>query len=167
MDKLELIDLIYSVFNDVPHPGNSFIASSGHDEPQEVQLFLKDTRWQEVSTEFLFSKFCYGGNAVLNFMTKRAFRYYFPAFMLIAVKDYYNDKAPSDTAIFHVLLVGNAKEDLEGSMFSEFSENELEVVAKFMKYMLDTFPDEFDISCDLVPTYELPDAIKGFWSEYL
>ena len=167
MKKNELIDLIYSVFDKVPFPGNGMIASSGYDEPQEVQLSFKDTKWQDVSTEFLFSKFCYGGNAVLCFMTKRAFRYYYPAFMLIAVKDYYNDKAPSDEAIFATLLVGNTKEDLKASQFSEFSDDELRVVALFMKYMLDTYPEEYDIGCDLVPTYELPDAIKGFWSEYL
>ncbi len=166
MTKNELIDQIYSVFEKVPFPRNGMIVASEREESQEVQLFLKDTRWQDVSTEFLFSKFCYGG-AVLGFMTKRAFRYYFPAFMLIAVKDYYNDKAPADTAIYHTRLKWSTKEDLKTSQFAEFSDEELHVVAEFMKYMLDAYPDEFDIGCDLVPTYELPEAIKGGWSKYL
>ncbi len=94
--------LVRTAFANVPYPGDDNIAYAEADynwEPARMAAFFKGKRWQELDWPTLQT---YGGDAsaCLSFMTTEAFRYYLPAYMLIAIDNYY--EAPADVPLFHL-----------------------------------------------------------------
>ncbi|MGH7208827.1 MAG: DUF6714 family protein [Nitrospiraceae bacterium] len=82
---LKLKEQVRSAFADVPYPGDKNIVQGSSLEAKEIESFFKGKRWEEITLESLKTNPPMDSSAGLSFMTKEAFQYYLPAYLMIAI----------------------------------------------------------------------------------
>jgi hypothetical protein len=98
MDAPAVKKQIEAAWANVPYPGDENLRDGSSLEGQEVADFLRGKRWKDVTLTSLQSEYVGDGSACLGFLSPAAFRYYLPAYMLIAVDHYYNADVIADSA---------------------------------------------------------------------
>lgn len=88
-----ILTSITQAFSDISYPGDQRLASipPPYCVPSEdayVVSYFKGKRWTEVSFTDLRKNYAGPPDACLSFMSPHAFRYYLPAFMVIAITDH-------------------------------------------------------------------------------
>src|SRR3990167_11315876 len=93
MDKI--IKIIEEAFHDRPYPGDAHLAGgAAHNhancpcEYSYVANYFKGKRWRDITFAGLQKDYPGPPDACLNFMSHEASRFYLPAYMIIAVKEY-------------------------------------------------------------------------------
>jgi len=102
----QLIQEIDTAFNDVSreggvtlHQANAISDFKTIPEQDLAGEFDCETRWQDVPDEALAS-----GDAALSFLDAKGFRYYLPAFMICALRNWENQGGKvADSCEFHLL----------------------------------------------------------------
>ena len=98
----ELVAAIRDAFPHSPVPTRNDIwpkSRGRHLEADQVADFFAGKKWTEISLLSLQNEYIGDGSACLCFMNPKAFRYYFPAYMLIAIQDYDNADVIADSAV--------------------------------------------------------------------
>ncbi|MGJ8734609.1 MAG: DUF6714 family protein [Cellulophaga sp.] len=86
MQKQDLILLIENAFNNELYPGDYNLVydnTKKHFECIEVRELFRNKEWKNLTNNFMFEEY----NA-LFFFTKKAFKYFLPAFMIFSIKEY-------------------------------------------------------------------------------
>ena len=101
MTPSEIRALIEEAWASSEYPGDSKIAydKAGYNlECKQVADFFRGKKWNNVTLSALRA---YRGDAsaCLHFMSATAFRYYLPAYMLIAIDDYSDADVVADSAV--------------------------------------------------------------------
>jgi hypothetical protein len=98
----EVVRLIEQAWEGEPYPGDDRLAGKASYCPSEytyVAGFFRGKHWKDVTLEGLRSGYEGPPDACLAFMSAEAFRFYLPAFMLIAVRDYDRADMAGEAAI--------------------------------------------------------------------
>lgn len=139
MEKEELIIIIKSAFSNEEYPGDMNIVydnSGKHLECTEIREIFKGKTWQSLPGNFIFEQ-----RFSLPFFSKEGFKYYLPAFMIYAIKDFYGSDTLPDSIISNltlpieidVVIMANAikKYKIDAQMsdldFNEILQNQLRV----------------------------------------
>lgn len=102
MTKEELIDEIKIVFGSEKYPGDSHIVyddTGFHLECVEVRRAFKDKSWQSLHENFIYEE-----RESLFFFSKQGFKYFLPAFMIVAVGNPLKTDTLPDTIIHKLIL---------------------------------------------------------------
>jgi len=169
--KKEIVQLIEEAFADTAYPKSSDLVNSKMSEPQEVQSFFEGKKWQEISWQSLHKGMEYGGDIALIFMNNEAFHYFFPAFMLITIKNYEECDRVSDSTILKTTCSNNVQrnEQYINQRFEFFTLEQKKAIAHFLKYMVDVYGEDFS-------TYEWPgdysngspqESLNVYWKKFL
>ena len=132
MSPRDVRTLILEAWSDAPYPGDDAIAydqSGRHLECALVAGFFRGKRWKDVTLAALRS---YRGDAsaCLAFMSPQAFRYYLPAYMLIAIDDYAEADVIADSAL-NMLTPGELQE-YWNERAKGFSQRQREAILSFL-----------------------------------
>ncbi len=135
MSPRDVRTLISEAWSDAPYPGDDAIAydqSGQHLERAQVAEFFRGKRWKDVTLAALRS---YRGDAsaCLAFMSPEAFRYYLPAYMLIALDDYAEADAIADSAL-NMLTPGELRE-YWNERAKGFSQRQRGAILSFLNYL--------------------------------
>jgi len=79
-----IVSAIRYAFWDVEYPGDDYIAGAGGLEEKEIVDALRGKDWRDINARFL-NNYCIQAICFLEF---QAYRYFLPAFLTAAVKDY-------------------------------------------------------------------------------
>ena len=82
---LKIKEQVKSAFAEVPYPGDKNIVQGSSLEAKEIEKFFKGKRWEDITLESLKSNPPMDPSAGLSFMTKEAFQYYLPAYLMITL----------------------------------------------------------------------------------
>jgi hypothetical protein len=82
---LKIKEQVKSAFAEVPYPGDSNIVQGSSLEAKEIESFLKGKHWEDITLESLRHNPPMDPSACLSFMTREAFHYYLPAFLIITI----------------------------------------------------------------------------------
>ena len=135
MSPRDVRTFILEGWSHAPYPGDDAIAydqSGGHLECAQVAEFFRGKRWKDVTLAALRS---YRGDAsaCLAFMSPEAFRYYLPAYMLIALDDYAEADVIADSAL-NMLTPGELRESWN-ERAKGFSQRQREAILSFLNYL--------------------------------
>ena len=151
MEKEEIIVKIKKAFEKEQYPGDKFIVydNTGYDlECVDISMAFKGKQWNNLHDNFLFEE-----RDSIYFFSKEGFKYYLPAYMIVAVKEFDKmDTLPDivihkltlPTEIDTVLMANGIKQyriDKQFSSidFNKFLQNSLKVKNKeihnFILYM--------------------------------
>jgi hypothetical protein len=138
MTASDLRALITSAWADVGYPGDAAIAydnTGRHLECNQVRDFFCRKRWEEISHPVLRT---YAGDesACLSFMSPVAFRYYLPAYMLVAI-DHYDDADVTANSAVNALIPQTSKGLAEfwTDRTSGFSDHQKGAIVAFLSFM--------------------------------
>lgn len=89
-DAAHFRESIVRAFAERPYPGDENIANSDpryrNYEGHAITAFHRGKRWQEITLRHLFDDYAGDASACLAFMTPEGWRYYLPAYLLIALE---------------------------------------------------------------------------------
>lgn len=126
---------IVEAWSDARYPGDDAIAydqTGRHLECTQVADFFRGKRWPQVTLAALRG---YRGDAsaCLAFMLPEAFRYYLPAYMLIALDDCAEADVIADSAL-DMLTPGEQREYWNERAMG-FSKKQREAILSFLEYL--------------------------------
>ncbi len=91
LNKQELLQLIERAWKEQPYPGDDRLiprpeqpAGSSRDEHDYVAAYFKGKHWKQITRKGLLEVYEGPAYACLSFMSAEAYRFYVPAFMMIA-----------------------------------------------------------------------------------
>lgn len=133
-----VVQLIRDTWADARYPGDDKIAddtSGYHLECNQVAAFFRGKDWHEITLREL-ARYDGDGSACLSFMSPSAFRYYLPAYMLIALEDYSDADVAAYSAI-HCLnpQLNTSLADFKAKRFELFSADERQAIVAFLSFM--------------------------------
>ena len=137
MTVSELRSLIQDAWSDAKHPGDIDTSADPGSEAMQVVSFFRGKAWKDITLEALRT---YPGDAskCLNYMSAVAFRYYIPAFMLMAL-DKYEDQGSSAEAwviaASAVYSLGTLSADLFKSRVAAFSVFQRKTIVEFLRFI--------------------------------
>ena len=147
MNSDQLTSKIEEAFSELPKPEKEDIAydkSGNHLECNQVAEFFEGKSWKEINTALLWDEYIGDGSACLSFMNPKAFKYYLPAYMTIAINEYDQADVVADSAIF--ALLPNKEGDLEGwwsERIRTLDSKQTSCVILFIDYMLKNHKDDY------------------------
>lgn len=149
INKNEIVQLIKEAFNNIPYPGDdNIVYENQYDENYEgnqMAKFFRGKRWQQITLKSLQNEYRCDGSSCLCFMSPQSFKYYLPAYMIIAVEKYEEADAIGDSAIY--ALSPPQDNDLIESWtqnISGFSEKQREAIVEFLQFMHENYKIDDD-----------------------
>jgi hypothetical protein len=138
--------LIANAWADVEYPGDAAIASDNtgyHLECNQVRDFFRQKRWNDISHSMLRT---YVGDesACLSFMSPVAFRYYLPAYMLVAIDNYDYAGVTANSAV--TALIPQTSKELATfwtQRTSGFSEHQSDAIVAFLLFMEENHGNDY------------------------
>lgn len=82
---LKIKEQVKLAFAEVSYPGDKNLVHGSSLEAKEIENFLKGKHWEDVTLESLRSNPPMDPSACLSFMTREAFQYYLPAYLVITL----------------------------------------------------------------------------------
>lgn len=153
--KEELASIIEEAFADIQYPGDENLVLAHDPNDQEyldAHEFFYKKHWRELAHGGQKLPIGWGG---LPFLTPQAWRFYLPAYMLVAL---------TETSIFHEvkdMTLANLNPPLAASLQSYFQERvvglsptQIQAVANFIVYICQKLPSVYAEDCQ---------AAQGFW----
>ena len=145
MHALALVQMIERAFSERPPPLRSEILSNppgAHLEADQVADFFSGKPWVSIGLAVLQHDYRGDSSACLSFMNSIGFRYYLPAFMLIAVRAYSVADTCRDSAINELIpLAGYESWWME--RVGGFTEQEKEAITQFLNFMQEFHGDDY------------------------
>jgi hypothetical protein len=102
MEKKDLIEQIEEAFKNEKYPGdlNIVFDNTGYDlECVEIRDAFVGKSWNKLHDNFLFEQ-----RGSSDFFSKKGFKYYLPAYMIVAIKKFHDMDTLTDTIISHLIL---------------------------------------------------------------
>lgn len=131
MDKAELQKRIVSAFADVPYPGDDRLGDpDGRDDGEDVTEGFRGKDWRSLKPDELWPD-------ALFWMTPEAYHYYFPAYLLAAMKGNAGDIF--DSVLVHLtppLDTDNAADNFH-ERHNSFTAAQKQVVRDFLDLVLE------------------------------
>lgn len=144
INKNNLLQLVKDAFSETPYLAIKNIAyKNQYDENYEgnqMANFFRGKTWQQITLKSLQDEYNGDGSACLCFMSSEAFRYYLPAYMIIAINEYLEADVIRDSAIY--ALSPPADNDLIESWnekISNFSDKQKEAIIKFLQFIHENY----------------------------
>ncbi len=141
MQTGELIKRIESAFREEKYPGDDGLTHGSSMEAVEVGDFLRARRWQDLRLGELARN-----HASLFFMTPEALRYYIPAFLVAAVRDYDDsDQIPSSllSLLSPFALNDSDYQTRFRQRYELFNDSQRDAIRAFLEYLRDTHSEDF------------------------
>ena len=139
MDAHVVKKVIETAWTKAPYPGDENLRGGGGGlEAEQVADFLRGKEWKDVSLTSLQSEYVGDGSACLSFLSAAAYRYYLPAYMLIAVDHYDDADVIADSAWSS--LSPSYPEGSEMYVWwhdrvSGFSSEQIRAIVEFLRFM--------------------------------
>ena len=106
--------------------------------------FFAGKSWKEISAKLLRNEYIGDGSACLAFMSPKAFRYYLPAYMTIAITEYDDADMVADTAVYALNPeVGTNLYIFQEKRFQWLDVVQIKCITAFLKFMLDNHGEDF------------------------
>ena len=140
MNKNKITLLIKEAFSNIAYPGDNNICyknNYGRDyEGNQMAMFFRGKTWEQITLKSLRDEYNNDGSACLSFMSPEAYRYYLPAYMIIAINEYEDADVIGDSAI-HALSFPQDNELIKFwiQRNSNFSDKQEEAITKFLQFM--------------------------------
>lgn len=166
---------IRRAFADVPKPPPDAIGARTpaflkyeDEEGRVVERFFAGRDWRDMTYWVIREGLTTPEDAALTFMAPAAFRYFLPAYMLIALEEYDISDVTAETAILRLIpdrlnFTGNA--DDPGSWFGRnvggFTDEQRRAIAGFLLAMQEAYGQDF--SQDSSPMA----ALERYWARFL
>ena len=166
---------IRRAFAEVPRPAPDAIATRTSaflkyedEEGRLVERFFAGRDWRDMTFQVIWDGCESPGDAALTFMAPEAFRYFLPAYILIALEEYDISDVTAETAILGLIpdrlnFTGNA--DDPGSWFGRnvggFTDEQRRAIAGFLLAMQEAYGQDF--SQDSSPMA----ALERYWARFL
>ncbi len=139
-EKHELLEHIELGWKDQTYPGDGRLITRPkqppggcRDEHDYVAEYFQGKHWKEITLEDLRRNYPGPYDACLAFMSSEAFRFYFPAFMCIAVNYWHTDDvtagAATDALVPPDMQLASVPEELKG-----VSDEEQQLHRKFLEH---------------------------------
>lgn len=163
MTEAELITLIRSTFPSEPLPTIVVTASDGTDEAILARKMLSGHNWHSLSFADMAPHW-EGANVAdaLTFLTPEAFRYYLPAFMLLALEEGKQKTVESINSLINNLggLMNGPIPDYKLSVLQGFSVAQKQTIAIFIKCTKELYKG-------LLIGDPLGELLTKYWGQYL
>ena len=166
---------IRRTFADVPRPPPDEIGARSSafwkyedEEGRVVERFFAGKDWRDMTYRVIREGLRTPESAALTFMAPEAFRYFLPAYMLIALEEYDISDITAETAVLRLIpdrlnFTGNA--DDPGSWFGRnvggFTNEQRRAIAGFLLAMQEAYGHDF--SQDDSPMT----ALERYWARFL
>lgn len=161
MTKEEKKSIINEAFGDAQYPGDENLAGNDtgyEDEYAYVRKYFKGKRWQDVDLKWFEEEYPGPHNACLSFMSPQAFRYYLPAYMMIAIDNY--ETSDADNVVVSALEpeISETLREWHRERISGFTLKQKEAIVTFFHYLKEEHGNDF------YPPERLDDVIK-YWQQ--
>lgn len=162
MEPKECRDLIGTAFASRPHPGDENIAHTDRRYPDyeghRISDFLRGKTWQQITSETLLQDYQGDPRGPLFFTTDDGFRYYLPAFLLMALDP--QGEEITDSLVFALTAPGKHKEeDLQRfhERMEKLTSDERAAVICTLHYLVEWYDREG------LPDNPARDALRSYW----
>ncbi len=142
---------IHESFDNIPYPGDKNIGAHPPGvclETDAVVEFFHGKQWQDITLEELQEGYKGDASACLDFMTPDAYRFYVPAYMLIALSNYNDADVIADTAINSFIPPDESSDDMYQwweQRIGGFLLEQREAIIAFLEYMQDAHAEDYPI----------------------
>ena len=134
MSPVEIRTLIEDAWSGTEYPGHDRIAYDTSLEGLQVAQFFRGRKWKTI-TLAVFETYSGDSSACLCFMLPDGFRYYLPAYMLIAVDEYPDADVTADSAVYALTPPASLTEPLWRERSNLFSADQRTAIVAFLKFM--------------------------------
>ena len=139
----EIESLLLEVFTLYPVPSDAEIAPSGFEFDLEriaIQNFLAGKTWFSIVPELQLNQYNGDSSAILPLLSDQAFVYYFPAFLLISVRELDQNLGWLRAYSFIYFILGcNSKNTVQRKFccrrLSKFSLGQLQAIKTVLEYL--------------------------------
>lgn len=156
---------INKAFDSAVYPGDKNIG----DQPPGVCLetdaiveFFHGKQWQDITLEELQEGYKGDASACLAFMTPEAYRFYVPAYMLIALSNYNEADVTADTAINSFIPPDESSADMYQwweQRVGGFPPEQRETIIAFLEYMQGAHAEDYPVHSPA----EALTKLKKYW----
>ena len=156
-DRAELRDRVVQAFKDAPYPGDDNLIRNPlavqMDDYAQIVAHCKGKHWQELDRQAIVNN-----DVNLPFFSPEAFRFYLPAFLVVALEDPEGNEF--DKIVFNLLPPPpNDSEDVEyfAKMVAGLSRTQREVIRDFLELVAE---EEADLPPDIANARQ---ALDTYW----
>lgn len=130
MSVTEVIQLIEDAWREVPYPGDGNIFSPDSYDDEDIVDFFVGTTWRDHAPADLRAH-----SSAFTFFTPEAFHYWFPAFMIAAIKE------PEKADVIVDYIPWSISDSSAPQRWPLFSEAQKQAVAAYLRLQIEVFTD--------------------------
>lgn len=153
----------FSMFEDISFPKGEIITLGNTDEEKALSEYFSNRKISDISLNSLKEEYKYPHNACLCFMAPRAYAFFLPAFMKLAINDTKGDTdIPWVVVSCNLLAIaeGKMKKNLEAILIS-YSKTQLQAITVFLKIMSNGYYKNYE------PEDDAQTSLDIFWGRFI
>lgn len=154
------MDDVFEAFKDMPDNPPDKINMGDSIESLCVGNYFRNKSWLELNVIKLRESYPGDESACLSFMTPEAFRYFFPAYMRMALIEYDKADAIFDTVLSKLNIAAKDENSELRQIFLRYQIFQLEAIAKYLVLLSESI-------CHLYPVNLATIALEEYWGQYL